>query len=370
MTFINEVLFYARLLLVLFIVIGLGMVGALYYLIKIKKIAAKEEKVDYSTFRRSDPKSYVKFDTIISDTPDTLRSAGIIVLGGNTFVAGLDVTMSDDYATTSPGGRQQIMSGAITFWNSVTAPIQMRQSVQALDMSATIEKYEQKLLKLSEEGMQLQEDYDETVHEAELHQDDPEEAAAYERKIRDLQHQITAKKHAVDETKELLKYSRLISGNKEAQKVHQFIYSYVYNPDDFTTELTKEEIYLRAISELKLKGDIYTEAYSACGCRCKRISGSNLVMLMRKQLHPYYTDDVSMEDIFNSSYNSLFVTSDSLVELEKEKIGEEEYRQHVEELYAQYNERQKTLKEEAAKERKALLKEAEVKAKEQLQGAY
>ena len=51
--------------------------------------------------------------------------------------------MSDDYATTSPGGRQQIMSGAITFWNSVTAPIQMRQSVQALDMSATIEKYEQ-----------------------------------------------------------------------------------------------------------------------------------------------------------------------------------------------------------------------------------
>lgn len=370
MSLINEVLFYARLLLIVFIIIGIVMVGLLYYLIKIKKIAAKEENVDYSTFRRSDPKSYVKFDTIISDTPDTLKSAGIIVLGGNTFVAGLDVTMSDDYATTSPGGRQQIMSAAITFWNSVTEPVQMRQSVQAIDMSDTIERYEQKLLKLSEEGMMLQEDYDETVHEAELHQDDPEETAAYERKIRELQHRISAKKHAVDETKELLKYSRLMSGNKEAQKVHQFIYSYTYNPDDFTTELTKEEIYLRAISELKLKGQIFTEAYAACGCRCKRISGSNLIMLMRKHLHPYYTDDVSMEDIFNSSYNSLFVTSDSLVELEKEKIGEEEYRQHMEELYAQYNERQKKLQEESEKEREKLLKEAKVKARAQLQEAY
>lgn len=367
MALINEIIFYSRLILVLSMVIGGSIVGGIFYLVKVKKIAAREEKIDYSTFRRRDPKDYVKFDTIISDTPDTLKSAGILVLNANTFVAGLDVTMSDDYATTSPSGRQQIMAGAITFWNSVNAPVQMRQSVQAIDMSDMLDRYEEKLLKASEEGMQLQGDYDETVHEAELHRDNQEDMVAYERRIRELQQQLTAKKHAVDEIRELLKYSKLISGNKEAQKVHQFIYSYTYNPDEFTTELTKEEIYNRAISELKLKGNIYAEAYGACGCRCKRISASNMVMLMRKQLHPYYTDDVTMEDIFNSSYNALFVTSDSLVEIEKEKIGEEEYQKRMENLYAKYNEQQNTLKGEAARESAALLKEAEFEARVQLQ---
>lgn len=369
MALINAILFYARLILVVSIVIGILTIGFLYYLIKIKKIAAKEEKIDYSTFRRSDPKEYVKFDNIISDTPDTLKKAGIIVINSNVFVAALDVTMSDDYATKSASGRQQIMAGAITFWNSIQDSIQLRQNVQAIDMGDTIEKYEKKLEEISEAGMQLQEDYEDTVRQAKEYEDSAEETVAYEKKIRDLQHQIRAKKHMADEVSEVLRYCKLLSGNKEAQQANQFVYSYVFNPDEFTVEMTKEEIYNKAISELKLKGEIYTDAYAACGCRCKRLSASDLVLLLRKQLHPYYSDDITMEDIFNSSYNSLFVTSDSLVDIAKERIGEEEYQKRLDELYLKYNERKKTLHDESEKERELMLQEAERVAREQMKNA-
>ena len=73
------------------------------------------------------------------------------------------------------------------------------------------------------------------------------------------------------------------------------------------------------------------QAFAECGYTAKRLSAEDITLLMYKQMHPLSSDEIRMEDIFNSSYNSLFITSDSLLDLEKKRLGEEEFERKMEE---------------------------------------
>lgn len=331
MSLVNQISYYLNLIFGILFFILIILAGSLFYFLKIKKVTAKVEHIDYSAFRREDSLEYVKFESIESETADSLNTPGMISVGGNVFVAGLSVS-GYSFATASSSQKENTMLSAITFFNSVDEPIQFRQTAQAIDLTDNIQIHERILSTLNMEGMELEVEYEETLRMAEDYIDS-DDYERYVKRLQTLQKQITAKKHSVAETKALIEYMNALSvrGNSGTQKVHQLMFSWTYNPDEMIGQLSETEIRMQAFLELQTIGKKYMQAFSECGYTAKRLSAEDITLLMYKQMHPLSSDEVRMEDIFNSSYNSLFITSDSLIDLEKKRIGEEEFERKMEE---------------------------------------
>ena len=61
----SMITYYLQLLILATIIAGIIIGGIAFYLLKIKKVAAKEEKINYDRFERSDVTEFVKFDHIM-----------------------------------------------------------------------------------------------------------------------------------------------------------------------------------------------------------------------------------------------------------------------------------------------------------------
>lgn len=302
-----------------------------YYFIKVRKIASKEERIDYSTFNRVDSLEYVKFDDITSEgDANTINGAGVIALeDGKTFVAGLNIS-GYSFGSAAAEERQATMIHSVSVFNLVEQPIQLRQSVTSVELTHNIEDAKQIIRKLSIELLDLNTAYERALEEAEDHIDDmdPEQSEMYLEQVKKLKRQIDAKTWMISEEQAQIDYMNQITmSEKDTQKENQFMFSYTFNPNDFTEEQTKSAIYLRAMTELNNKGNAFKAALERCGYSCQRLTSGELVDLMRKHCHPLTAEDVRLDELFHSSFNSLFITSDSLLELEKERLTEAAYQE-------------------------------------------
>lgn len=378
MALLDLISYYINLVMIIvLLLIGAGGL-ALFYLFKIKKVAANQEVIDYSSFRREDSREYAKFVTLMTDNSGNSsgnsnddsksdgKSAGVVYMGNHRYVAGISIS-GFDFSTASAGEQQRTMLNSITFLNVVDEKIQLRQTSKAIDLSDNIEQYKNILEKFSLEGMQLQEEYKNTLRMAEDYEGLPEEEA-YTRRLQELQRLLNTKNHFVEEAEAVLEYMNRLSGGEQkvVGKINQLMFSYVYNPDEDLEVLTEQEIEHKAMLALQAKAVKYADALGRCGCSCKRLSASDVALLMYKHLHPYTADNVTLNDLFNDSYENLFITSDSLVELEKIRIGEEEYEQRLQAFYAEQRKLSEKREVEAEHLTQKLLKEAQLEATRRL----
>lgn len=312
--------------------------GAAFYFIKIKKVMAKEEKVDHSRFERRNAKDYVNFDNIIScRTGVSGDEFGVVVMPGYVFLAGLDIR-GYNFSSASADERHRTMVNSVALFNTIEKPVQFRQTVKAIDISYNVNRQKEICKKMELRILDIREEYKETCQLAEQYVDNPMLYASVEQKLRALQREMKSLEWQQKECYAVLDYlDSLEKSTGKSAKINQMIFSYVYNPSDFTTELTEEEIYLKASSELANMAGIYGSALDNCGCRTRLLTGKEMLDLMRRHCHPATSDDVRIEDMFNSSYMGLFISSDSLISLERERIGESRFKKQME-IYRKNNE--------------------------------
>lgn len=327
MGLLNEIIQWVNMIGGSIIVAGvIGCIVAFYYL-KVKKIAAREERVNTSSFQRTDATSYVPImDVLYKGGLDT---DGIIAINDVTFVGGLSVR-GFDYPSASNRERVDAQVNSQAFFNVVEDAITFRQSVKGIDLSSNIEDYEKVVKQLATRLMTLDSDYQSTLGTAEAAaQDDPDAFAFYEGHLQELQRQITSVNHQIDECRAVIGYMSAMmkdSGKQGCgQKSSQLLFSYQFDPSQYSQELTREQIYLKAQEALAAKARTYSEALAFCHFRATRLTCRELILLFRKHNCPISGEDSRLEDLLNSSYSSLFVSSDSLVEAQKDLIGEEEY---------------------------------------------
>lgn len=334
----------------------LVIIAAIYvYLFRIRKVTAKEEKVNYSTFRRRDSVDFIKFKNIISERGEKEHAMGIVDLGNHTYVGGIDI-VGYNYDAASAEEQQHTMINAISLANVIDGDVQFRQSVRAVDLGQNIELFEGYKKNFEKELAELGEDYNDLVRLMEDNEgtEDIEYLTNLMSQADELQKQIASKQWLIQECQYLLIFMT-VRANREidAQKVNQLLYTYRFNPSDYTEELSEEEIGLKALQELRTIGMGYADAVGACGCRTSLLTADDFLGLLRQHCAPFGADDLTMEDMNNSSYKALFVTSNSLVELEKQKRDEKEYEKKMEELNAeraemihlQYTERERNKRE-------------------------
>ena len=135
MSVINDLQLYAIIILCTVIAIGIAGGALVFYFLKVRKVSAEEEIINYDNFVRTDSREYCKFDDIFSGR----TGMGIIHLGNNTYVAGIEV-QGYNFAAASADEKQRTMINSIAFFNVLEQPIQMCQTVKAIDISKTLRK--------------------------------------------------------------------------------------------------------------------------------------------------------------------------------------------------------------------------------------
>ena len=321
MNIVELINYYMDVILVSTILIGAVLIALVYYLVMVKKVAATEEHIDYGSFNRESTMEYCKFDDIVADT-DYMGGAGMIVINENTFVTGIDV-VGYNYSQASAGEKQSTMISAVAFVNIIEQPVQMRQNVEAIDIGSNIEQFVQVREEAIKELTVLTDAYADLILQAESHKDDLDVLDAIADNLEQVSHRIFSTQWKIKEADNIVSYARLLQGHAvNTNRVNQILFSYTYNPNDFTEELSKEEKYFKAMESLKTKIGIYSASLSNCGCACKPLDADMIMSLIYRHNHPNSADVVNVPERVGIEMSTLYVTSQSLYDLEKERIGE------------------------------------------------
>lgn len=321
--FLSKVTTYMLMtLILLLLILIIGVV--LFILINRKKTSISE--VYYDSFDRHDSLEYMKFDSIISSTPnDPLKGMGIMVVNKRTFVAAVAVT-GYNFFTASYDTQVNTINAFISFMDTLEKPISLRQTVKAINISYNIEAHNKEIKRLTDEVSQLQFQIQNLIDDAEDHLDlNPALSDEYMDKAEELKKIMQRKSHQLEEAKEMVAYMKEISiESGDNQKVQHILFSYTYDGTQFTTQLSQEEICLEAITELSSKASSIISHVYRFGGSAKVETAEGLTELNYRHMHPVTSDEVSLKELLDSGIGALFVTSDSLFETIKEQLTKEQ----------------------------------------------
>lgn len=296
----------------------------LYYLLRVRKVAAAEERINYEKFVRTSSMEYCKFKDLLSDDlGGTLDGAGMIAYDDVTFVAGLSV-QGYNFDHAPAGERQATMIGAVSFASILEEPVQMRQTVRTMDVGRNLEELSAVRAKQARILAERTQEYEDLCLQAETRKDEPEVLEALLAAMERLDKKIFSVTWKIKEADNLIEYEkRLREGLGQAQRQNQILFSYRYNPDEFVEELTGEEVAKKAMTALRSKMHVYAEALSACGCSAVPLTAREILSETYRHFHPVTADEGDAPERAIRLSEGLFVTSSSLFDLEEEKRAEE-----------------------------------------------
>lgn len=334
MNVINDLRLYVFIIAGTIVALAIAGIALWFYFLRVKKVSADEESVDYENFRRKDSRDYCKFEDIVKGT----GNMGMIHLGNNTFISGIEV-QGYNFNAASADEKERTMFNAIAFFNVLESPIQMCQTVQAIDITKNIKRTHDDAERIEIELLSSQQEISGAIENLKQFVADDELFQAEKKRVDKLKHKIDSLEWQLSEAKELIHYmTRVSDASFNTKRSNQIIFSYTYSADDDLETLSDEEIFLRAEQELSNQAGIYGAALQNTGCTWKQLTVDDIVNLLRRHLHPVTCDSVRLDELLNSSYNSLYVTCESLEELERERRGDIEYenamREYAEKLRA------------------------------------
>lgn len=319
-TMLRNIQMYLILGVILFIlIIAVGI--AIYVLSLRKKQSGKE--VYYDSFNRKDSLEYIKFDGIFSSNPEEQLKGSGVVQQGRTYTAAINVTGYNFYSA-SLDEQIDTINSTISMMASLEYPVQFRQTSKAIDISYNIGVFEEIREKKRRKVLQLHDELEQAIDDANDNVDDVEVSEYYMEEVRRLKKEIERMERQYDEADEMVLYMTS-SGSTNTQRVQNIIYSYDYDAGQFTQQLSEEEIYQQAVNELDNRGAALISALARCKCSARRCSAEEYTDLMRRHMHPLTGDEVSIKDLYESDINSLFVTSETMFNVVKNKMGEEMY---------------------------------------------
>lgn len=274
-----------------------------------------EEGNDYSLLKRMDSEDYLKFDDI--------KDRMIICDGGYRFVAAVRGYGFDFYR--SPAEVQAaVMQNFIGFINTITTPTMYRQHSKAIDVEHTMGLYEEAYRKKEMELFEIAEDIRNiTLSRSERVYTD-EEKTLFEDRLEELNRAKKAKEWQKDHLRDQMAKLRQSSGEHvDPERVQCWIFEWSYNPMDFTMDLTKEQIYEKAVRELEGMANAKIHALQNCRVRAVRCSTEDLIEMTRRYSSPVTANCFRMRDVLKSSFFDDFnfeTDHEEMLERAKESI--------------------------------------------------
>ena len=317
---IDTVVRSVRIIAVMIFVI-LAVFGAVgFYFFRIHKSRVKEKAIDYSSFKRLDALEYVKFDDV--------SEMMVVADGGKRFIGGI-LCGGCEFRDAEDEEQLQVIRGYLSFINVLDNQcVQFWQMARDVNLDKMVQDYRAQAKRIQEKRYLMVLDYEELKQESErIPETESEKYEQYYQQLRQLQREITSIGYQSEQLQVQVQYLESISGEKADPHLDQmYLFDWTYNSFDFTQELTPAEIYAKAERQLQNKASAYISALRNAGVKARALSGVEILEQMRRYTHPVSAAKYRVEDILQSAYDSIAVTSSSLREME-EKADENMLRQ-------------------------------------------
>lgn len=286
-----------------------GLIGI--YFVRFHRSKVKEQELDYNRFNRKDTLEYIKIEDV---------EEYMVVTEGKKRFVGAVTCMGHDYYDAEADEQLSVIRGYLSFLNVVdTQPIQFWQMARDVNLDKLLEDYQDRLERLNEKCFLDSLDYEAVKKESETDGMESDQYDRYYRKLKEMQREITAMGYQAEQLKAQISYMESISGPKADPHLEQlYIFDWVYNALEYTEPLSEIEIYARAEKQLKNRANAYVSALQNAGVKARMVSGAELLQHMRRYTHPVSAAKFQVEDIVQSAYDSIAVTSNSLREKEEE----------------------------------------------------
>lgn len=317
---IDMVVCSVRLIAIILFIVLAAFGAAGFYFFKIHRSKVKEKSIDYSTFKRLDALEYVKFD----DVSDMM----VVADGGKRFIGGI-MCGGCEFRDAEDEEQLQVIRGYLSFINVLdTQCVQFWQMARDVNLDKMVQDYRKQAERIQEKRYLMVLDYEEMKRESEsIPESEGERYEQYYQKLRQMQREITSIGYQADQLQVQVQYLESISGYQADPHLDQmYLFDWTYNSLDFTQELTPAEIYAKAERQLQNKASAYISALRNAGVKARALSGVEILEQMRRYAHPVSAAKYRVEDILQSAYDSIAVTSSSLREME-EKADESMLRQ-------------------------------------------
>lgn len=294
------------------IVVLLAIFGAVgFYFMKIHRSRVQEKHLDYSQFRRLDSLEYVRFDDV---------GEYMVVADGKKRFIGAIACSGCEFRDEEDEERLQIIRGYLSFINVLdNQNIQFWQMARDVNLDKMVTDYKEQLTSLQERQYLMTLDYEEIKKESEqVPEGEEERYDLYYQKLRQMQREIMSLGYRVDQLKIQVQYLESVSGEKADPHLDQlYIYDWTYNAIDFTQELTESEIYSKAEKQLENRAAAYISSLRNAGVKARMLTGVEILEQMRRYTHPVSAAKYRADEILQSAYDSIAVTSSSLREMEE-----------------------------------------------------
>lgn len=293
------------------IVVLLAIFGAVgFYFMKIHRSRVQEKHLDYSQFKRLDSLEYVKFDDV---------GEHMVIADGKKRFIGAIACSGCEFRDAEDEERLQIIRGYLSFINVLdNQNIQFWQMARDVNLDKMVSDYKEQLTNLQERQYLMTLDYEELKKESEQVPEEEEQYDIYYQKLRQMQREIMSLGYRVDQLKIQVQYLESVSGEKANPHLDQlYIYDWTYNSIDFTQELTESEIYSKAEKQLQNRAAAYISSLRNAGVKARMLTGVEILEQMRRYTHPVSAAKYRADEILQSAYDSIAVTSSSLREMEE-----------------------------------------------------
>ena len=317
---IDTVVRSVRIIAVMIFVILAVFGAAGFYFFRIHKSRIKEKAVDYSSFKRLDALEYVKFDDV--------SEMMVVADGGKRFIGGI-LCGGCEFRDAEDEEQLQVIRGYLSFINVLDNQcVQFWQMARDVNLDKMVQDYRAQAKRIQEKRYLMVLDYEELKQESErIPETESEKYEQYYQQLRQLQREITSIGYQSEQLQVQVQYLESISGEKADPHLDQmYLFDWTYNSLDFTQELTPAEIYSKTERQLQNKASAYISALRNAGVKARALSGVEILEQMRRYTHPVSAAKYRVEDILQSAYDSIAVTSSSLREME-EKADENMLRQ-------------------------------------------
>lgn len=315
---LTKILYY-----ILFAIIAFSIIGgiAMIVLYKNRKKRKKmEENAIYEHLNRKDTADYLKLDDISDDM--------IIANNGYRFV-GVIKCQGFDFFSAPEVEQNAAAANFLGFIGTIDSPVTYRQHSKMIDLENTVLRYEEKLREKEKLLYNIVEDKKELIAAMKNTPDmTVEQLHIYEDKILEVERMEKSYSFSVFHLKDQLRYIKKYSENGASvpEKVQEWEFEWSYDSNDFLKELSKEEIYEKAKSKLKIKAKNFTTALGNCKVKTRRYNTEELLEVNRLYSSPISSNRYRLRDLVNSNFFDYITKSNDVKEkIQKSKEDSADY---------------------------------------------
>ena len=263
----------------------------------------KEEDMYFQSLNRKDAKDYLDFEDIVDDM--------VVTDHHRRFIAAIKCN-GFDLRSASSTQIASTLQGYLSFINTIDSPITYRQYSVPMSMDATKSMYTARYEELERELFHKNEDRKDMLsHLNEIRGIDLIQEESIQTELEALQKQIQNLEWRRLHMKEQMDFMEYVFSEVTIHPSVEeaYLVEWEFNPNDYSIELSEEEIHEKAIEMLSNICNNKISILAGCNVSAYRCSTEELIEMFYQHTHPLSSSEFKMADVMNSGFFDEFVSS-------------------------------------------------------------